>query len=235
MQISWGKVRCEGQSRRRDARDGRGGHAPDAPPARLARSGAGRAGSRLPQRGSGRLLIDRSRAGGPDRTTSRRPPSCHPSGHGGRLPPAPPVIRRERGHPGRTRGRPAWPRSQARMPELVRSVDVDGAVDVERLAADVAGRSETRNATAFAMSSGSPSRPAGIEARTAAPCGPSHIEADSSVWIRPGQIAFAVTAGARSRASPRIRPSIPALAAAYAVLLRPGTRRRSWRSSTRCR
>src|SRR3954451_17665635 len=72
------------------------------------------------------------------------------------------------------------------------------------------------------MSSGSPSRPAGIEASTSAPLDPSHIAADSSVLIRPGQIAFAVTLGARSRASPRISPSMPALAAAYAVLLRAG-------------
>src|SRR5438067_695219 len=68
------------------------------------------------------------------------------------------------------------------------------------------------------MSSGWPIRPAGIALTAASPIGPSSIGAASSVRIKPGQIAFAVTAGARSR----ISPSIPALAAAYDVLLRAG-------------
>src|SRR3954469_8308843 len=72
------------------------------------------------------------------------------------------------------------------------------------------------------MSSGAPIRPAGITLTAAAPIGPSSIGAASSVRIRPGQIAFAVTAGARSRASPRMSPRMPALATAYAVLLRAG-------------
>src|SRR5256714_15265873 len=72
---------------------------------------------------------------------------------------------------------------------------------------------EQRNVIALATSSGVPGRPIGLDN----PCLSSTI-VDAPVWMIPGATALTVTPSATSSiASARVRPSTPALAAAYAA------------------